>query len=342
MKLYHLLIALVLVIFLAACAPETPQDVPDQTATPWLTPTLPPTYTPPPTSTPLPTLTPSPAPRPGKLYTWPAAPLTEKQIQEVLDCEEETWTYGNEVDPRTIEIENPSTACEYALLAISSITDFQTLTLPNEGIIAAQQALLLNPGIILANPYFFYSFQDIGIVAPPPFVSNLLVYARIEYEWNGMGTPVSFDLEINADTSVVVTGVVEQGTGEDSTSSSQEIEQEVSAALFQGLGKSLANLIPISQQGNLFACFDTYPDWTITLRYEDGYEITLKTNGSNYYPGGGPFQIEIDGQDYVLASQNFTGILNQLVTQLALPLGEPMAMTCYAEPIARTLLGNGQ
>lgn len=339
MKLLNILLLLVVLMTGSACTPETPQTSPTPTNTNTPPPTS--THTPEPTSTPIPTFTPTSAPVTAALYTWPIPPLNDQQIQEVLDCQNETWSEDYQLDPETIQIETPATACEFGLKAISLISDFSNLELPPAGKRAAQQAILNNPGIIFANPYFLFAFQSVDIVNLPSAATSPLKEANIQYTWGGLGRETSFELLIRKEGTTIATGTVELGydyNNEEVGPTSWEVNQEIDSATFQNFGASLTNLVPVRRQGQLFACFDNYPDWTIQFKYEDGAQLTLQSNESNFFIEGGPFQTQIEGQDYLLATYAFNINLLKIIEQLEIPLGEPAAMSCFPMPIAEFLL----
>jgi hypothetical protein len=86
----------------------------------------------------------------------------------------------------------------------------------------------------------------------------------------------------------------------------------------------------------MVVCNDNYPDWSITLRYEDGTDLALKTHGSNIYHLGGPWWVEIDGQLYIQVSDTILSSLHNLIEKLELPVGEPAGMYCFG--LEQTLL----
>ena len=136
MKLLKLLLLFEMLMITSACTLGASQvtPTPENTNTPSPTSTAEPSETPLPTSTPLPTPAPIPDPLSGPLYTWPIPALSEEQIQEVLDCQNSTWSGNTQIDPKEIEIENPVTACDFGLKALSLVVDFDTLELPDLGI----------------------------------------------------------------------------------------------------------------------------------------------------------------------------------------------------------------
>src|SRR5690606_10324658 len=88
------------------------------------------------------------------------------------------------------------------------------------------------------------------------------------------------------------------------------------------------NLVPINSQFPLTTCYDNYPDWTTTLTLKDGSTVELTTNESNMIYIGGPWQANIDGQNYIQFSIEFIKAIDTLIQEIGLPYGQPMAMTC--------------
>ena len=66
-------------------------------------------------------------------------------------------------------------------------------------------------------------------------------------------------------------------------------------------------------------CSDDYPEWTVTLTFKDATTLKLVTNGSNIFYSGGPWQTEIDKQNYVQYSGAFLDALAAIGTTLQLP-----------------------
>ena len=66
----------------------------------------------------------------------------------------------------------------------------------------------------------------------------------------------------------------------------------------------------------------------MTLTFEDGPTVNFATNGSNILNAGGPWQAEIDGQNYMQHSADMLTAVIELKEALELPFGETAAMTC--------------
>lgn len=344
MKLLKLLLLFEMLLITSACtlgaSQVTPTPENKNTLSPTSTPTPKPTETPSPTSTPISTSPPIPDPLSGPLYTWPIPPLSDEQIQEILDCQKSTWSGNTQIDPNEIEIENPVTACDYGLKALSLVVDLDTLELPDSGIYYAQQALLINPGIIFANPYFFFAFQGIDIVASPIPIERAIQEITVNYKWSGIGALVNYSATITYGESPIAVGNVEigHGIGEDeNTKTNWSLQQELAPEFLEGIGSSMVNLIPVKRQGMMYGCFDNYPDWEIAITFDDGSQTNLFSNGSNFYMDGGPFQTRIEGQNYVMASYQFNLVLNKIIQELELPFGQTLAMYCHPYPVVEGL-----
>ncbi|HAY83660.1 MAG TPA: hypothetical protein DCY42_01695 [Chloroflexi bacterium] len=344
MRLWNSLLGLGILILASACTPQAPPITSTAAKTNAPPPTA--TQTPEPSEisfpTPAPPLTPTTAPEPilGPLYNWPIAPLSDAQIQDVLDCQNATWSGGTEIDPQTIGIEDLVTACDFGLKALSLIDDFDTLELSNLGLYYAQQALLLNPGILFANPYFFYAFNEVAIVESPLSMQPVVKEIKINYNWSGIGNPVNYSVTITNAETPLATGNVEVGPGlneDESMITNWTFQQALSPELLEGLGSVMVNLIPVKRQGMMYACFDNYPNWEIEFAFDNGDLMSLLSNGSNFFLEGGPFQTRIEGQNYVMASYEFNLALNKIIQALALPYGQTLAMSCHPFPVAEGL-----
>ena len=66
-----------------------------------------------------------------------------------------------------------------------------------------------------------------------------------------------------------------------------------------------------------------YPDWYVLLTFEDGTQLALVTNESNFLFYGGPWQVTIDEQMYMQYSPDFLIAVLELVEALQLPEGFP-------------------
>jgi len=344
MKLLKRLLLFVLLILTSACTPGASQVTPTPEITtpfsPISTPTPNPTQTPFPTPTPLPTATPTPEPIPGPLYDWPLPPLSDEQIQALLDCQKATWTGGNEINPREIEINELLTACDFGLKALSLITDFDTMELSDLGIHYAQQALLINPGILFANPYFFFAFIRVEVVDSPVPSDRVVQEMTIHYKWSGIGSLVNYSVTLTNGEPPLAVGNVTLGPGpkdDHDDTTSWAIQQELEPGLLENWGESFVNLIPVKRQGMMYACFDNYPNWVIEITFDDGEQLDLSSNESNFFIEGGPFQTRIEDQNYVMASYDFNLVLNRIIETLELPYGEPWAMYCHPYPVVEGL-----
>lgn len=339
MRVWNSLVRLGIVFLVSACSSTAIQSMPtvDETNTP--SPTL--TATTEPTKTTIPTPTTIPAPIDGPLYAWPIPPLSEEQIQEILECQKSTWSGPNRIDPENIETADaPVSACEYAMKAISFASSFDTMELSDPGIFYAQQALLLNPGILFANPFFYFALSQIEIVGSPIEQYRSVSEITINYLWGGIGAPVNYSVNITNNETPFAVGTVEVGPSPDEDESQTiawMIEQEIPPDLLINIGSAVENLIPVNRQGMMYACFDNYPDWVIDITFDGEESIRLATNHSNFYLEGGPFQTKIADQNYVLGSYRFNSAINKIVNELELPYGQPWAMYCNPYPVVEGL-----
>jgi hypothetical protein len=113
----------------------------------------------------------------------------------------------------------------------------------------------------------------------------------------------------------------------------KNIKTKIEKNIVQALGKSLSNLLPINSQFSLIPCTDNSPDWITIITLKDGTLIDLKTNGSNMIYIGGPWQTNIDGQNYLQYSVEFIKAMDTLIQEIGLPYGEPMGMYCHSRDV---------
>lgn len=131
----------------------------------------------------------------------------------------------------------------------------------------------------------------------------------------------------------VVTGQIHEDTnyveeGQTPLPPNRPPSSAVDPKLVQALGASLTDLVPIDAQFNAIACYDYYPDWDVLLVYADGTTVSLATNGTNFLGGGGPWQVAINGQNYLHVSDAIPSAIDALARSLGIPGGATAAMAC--------------
>jgi hypothetical protein len=85
-------------------------------------------------------------------------------------------------------------------------------------------------------------------------------------------------------------------------------------------------------QANWLPCWDDYPDWVVTITFDDKTTLKMVTNGSNIYFYGGPWQTEIDKQNYTQYSGAFLDAMVNINKALKLSMGKTAAMGCGGLP----------
>ena len=108
-----------------------------------------------------------------------------------------------------------------------------------------------------------------------------------------------------------------------------DLNLTVEASVVQSLSLALTDLVPVESQFTLQPCDDNMPDWTVYIGFEDGTNLELVTNSSNFMYAGGPWYTKIDGQNYIQLSPAFLRAIGELVDALRLPRGQPAAMACF-------------
>ncbi len=335
-KIVAVLLAIFISVLLMGCGGVTP--IP--TVTPTNTATIIPTKTPIPTITPTPTITPRPIitiePY-SNLFpeSWKLEPLSDEQIKEVTDCDIEKLANDrypkNEKTDDLIYLFEPNKPCDWAVLAFAyseRVKDDEPM--PDIAKNAFSQAISKNPGFAFSTPLFYRFFFDaFTIVSNPPISEQEISRVKIEYKWSGIGDPVQYVVDIRqANTNPVV-----RVANYKSATTSQNFKNTVDKDLVQKLGKSLSNLLPIETQFSLMPCYDNIPDWIVTLTFIDNTTLTIKTSASNMLYIGGPWQTQIDEQDYLQFSVDFIAALDSVIREIGLPYGQPAAMYCDLESV---------
>lgn len=274
---------------------------------------------------------------PEFLATWPVSPPTEEQVLEARRCDLETQAEKLYADA-TLEIldavENLDTACDWAILAqayASMSGGFQD-GIPEGARRAMAETLAMNPAMLVSE-MLMYGYIGMGnLVEAPPLADQVITDVSISHEYSGIGSYVVYTAKISkADTEspVVRVRVTESEGVITEEGVSVEIADTVDPALVQALGAALTDLIPIETQFSTLVCYDNYPDWVVTLRFADGTDVELKTNGSNFFHFGGPWQTELDGQNYMQYSPALIVAMIDLVNAIHLPQGGTAAMSCF-------------
>jgi hypothetical protein len=197
--------------------------------------------------------------------------------------------------------------------------------LPEDGINAFSQAIKNNYGFALATPLFYRYFGTTSIVKQPPFTQQDITDVKIQYTWNGLGKKINYLAEISqANTSPLVK------ITPDSMATTGKII--VDKKLIQALSPTLDNLLPIKSKFSVNPCTDNYPEWSVQITFQDGKNLDL-TSDSNFIPIGGPWETEIEQQNYILFSTTFITALDKIITSMKLPYGQPTAWTCFGDEV---------
>jgi len=323
------------VILLSSCSNVPFFQLSTATPTLTVTPFVTPTKTPVPTNTPTPTITARPIvtiePY-SKLFPLNklVLSLSDEQVKQVRECDieklaTERYPEKNKSDD-LIYLFTPESSCDWASLAYAYAVRLKDdEKMPDIAKNAFGKAIADNIGFALSTPLFYrYYYDNFTIVESPDLFKQEIVKVQIVYKWGGMGDQVEYTIDIRqADTDPIVT--LKNYTP---SSLKANTKTKISKDMVQAIGKSLINLIPIDSQFSLITCYDNYPDWTTTLTLKDGTTIELKTNKSNMIYIGGPWQVNIDGKNYLHFSIEFIKAIDTIIQEIGLPYGQPMAMTC--------------
>ncbi len=276
------------------------------------------------------TETPTPTASPSKItpLPWPLPPATDKQLEEARACD--SAGLADERYPATVGVDglaakfSPKTACDWAALAVAYWKRAGQDNPPaDEGIAAFQKAIKLNSALAFKLVLLQGYFGTKGIVTAPPFAKSPIVRVEAQHAFSGLGTRVEYSYTIsNGDTNKPLV------SGKSGVDKIDKLSGTVDKALVQALGPALIDFVPMRTQFSQIVCYDDYPDWTVILTFKDGTKLTLVTNQSNVYFSGGPWQVEINKQNYTQYSNAFLVAMLDISDALKLPQDETAAMTC--------------
>lgn len=237
---------------------------------------------------------------------------------------------GTEEGSSTV-VSEPDLSCRLAQdLSEQAQNRGQTPPSPDE---IAQFVELIERNVVYAQhlPILAGFYNQVPLVAPPAFAVQLLTSVHVVYSFVGLGSGVDYDVTIDLTTKPAhVSGALETSSnfGVTVTSEPLTLPASVDAAVVQGLSSALSDLVPVGAQFTTAPCWDYYPDWIVTLTFADGTTLEMVTNGSNVVSIGGPWQLKIDGQNYMQYSNAFAQAVIDLFAALGIPFGETMAMGC--------------
>lgn len=349
-------------------APTTiPTSTVTPTATKTPTPTRTPRPTSTPTRTPFPMREIEPYERLFPAV-WPLAPLGDEQIMAVRECNVEELAESRYPVRLKIEelagAYDLVSACDYAVLAAAYANRAQDReSLSETAMRAYAQAVERNLGFALIMPIFSRYFAAIPLVEAPPIAEQPISGIHIDYSWWGMGITVSYTVRIEqantipqvsvtywyfgvdplpepsllADRRITVIQVEDTyegwGAPEDPVEYNVDIlsnlNLDVEESTVQALSSALTDFLPIESQFTLQPCDDNAPDWNVVMVFENGANLELVTNGSNFIYAGGPWYTKIDNQNYIQLSASFLQALGGLIDAIGLPHGQTAAMACF-------------
>jgi hypothetical protein len=292
----------------------------------------------------------TPAPDPDPL-DWPLPVPTADQIDDGRVCNATLKDlvlhrpFARLVD--TGATANPPTACDWVVVAQAYLArKDQFEPAPANGKRALQNALSLNPAVAV-NEYLLDGYQTIITKAPfygdygylrfvkaPPFASQPITQAEIQFVWDGGEEEpvqkIEYTITIaEADSKYpLVTGTLKtrrkKGVyGQYSTPIANDgsIRGTIDPALIQALGPSLVDLIPVNNLVRYADCVLNHPDWHVKLNFKDGTQLEMVTNKSTLYFSGGPWQTTIAGQKYIQFGTTFLSALESITDALKMPHG---------------------
>lgn len=275
--------------------------------------------------------------------SWPITLLTAEQIEVSSQCHLEELAaerYPNN-QLKSVGIDelpdaySPRSACDWAVLATAYAKRIsEDDALPEPAMEAFIEAISRNYGFALAIPLFYLYFGEVFLVESPPFVKQEITTVQIDYTWVGLAGPdepdrLNYSVRIEqAHTKPAVSATVTP----ESSAPNLRLER-LDKGKVQALGSALTDLLPIESQFEYVVCTDNYPDWSVSLTFKDGTQLDLTTDGSNFLFIGGPWQTQIDDQNYFQFSFGFAQAISDLFKALGLPFGSPAGMYCPGDTL---------
>lgn len=268
-------------------------------------------------------------------FEFPVEVPTEAQIDEAYDC---VFVAGAESDAEgtaTPEMDavELSAACEVAndALALAAARG-EDEPASDEEIELFHKLVAANPALALRIDMIAHYFNASALVTPPEFADQPIISLHLTYTFSGLGPSNDYDVTIaDADSEPQVSGTAEIRTGGEDDEP-LTLPDTVDSEFVQAFGAALSDLLPIEEQFSAVPCLDYYPDWSVELTFADGTQVTLVTNDSNVIGIGGPWQVEIDGQNYMQYSGAMIEAVAELFEALELPLGTTGGMSCFGAP----------
>lgn len=274
------------------------------------------------------------------LFQFPLLAPTDEQIQSAYDCElpiqiEEITA----LEASDIALEDMSD-CELALEAIKlAVPGREEGTLSDDAKDLLMKAIMANPAMAQKLAMLVYFYGTVDLVSPPEFADQPITQVTITYEFFGLGNSLTYELQIDdADSSPLVSGDVfnDAPSGEEDSEGLSELSvTTLDSELLQAFASALRDLMPIGEYFSIINCTDFYPDWVISLTFEDKTQVTLLTNGTNIIGQGGPYQTTLDDQKYMQYSAALEDVIIPIFEALELPFGETAGMSCsgISDPI---------
>jgi hypothetical protein len=271
--------------------------------------------------------TPSPESYP---FQFPVEHPTKAQIAEAHACDLNPPAEGT--TPEATPAADTHDACGLGVRALSLARARGDSSAPSaEEIKLLEQIAAANPALLLDINLLVAYYNAVPLVAPPDFASQPIRRLTLHYSFVGLSGGTNYDFVIeDADTTPRISGTVKSGSRYESeeTAEPPSLPKTVDGRWVQAFGPALRDLLPIARQFRTTPCWDYYPDWVISLEFADSTTLKMVTNNSNAVGIGGPWQVEINGKNYMQYSAAFAEALRDLFKALDLPFGQTVAMGC--------------
>lgn len=261
---------------------------------------------------------------------WPMPPLTDEQIAQAEACHVEDLAAARYKDYKDAQVDAdltglfaPLNACDWATLAFAYADRVRWAggTIPDVGYRAYLKAINDNPAYMLISVLFYGYMRRGKLVKAPPFTDTPLKSAMFSYSGHGWYAETELFIIRNQGGVPLVSSTTFDSYSYPQHPAPGHIDRHgtLDPDLVRGLGQSLTDLIPIGTEFGGYECSDYYPVTSLLMVYQDGTTIYATTHGNAGLGGGGPWELTLDGQPYIQASDALPAAVDQINAALKIP-----------------------
>ncbi len=274
----------------------------------------------------------TPAPeKPDFAFSFPLEAPTDAQIQEAFNC-----ALSRESPEATLtpSAQHKPTGCELARQVVALAASRSQDTDPTDDEVALFKKMMsLNPALAL-DLSIISSYYTLPLVEPPDFTNQSITDSNIRYTFGGLGGSADYTIH-------TITRMMSQPFLVPLMQAVIIRWQQVSRQRLHAIYR-VQRSMPASYRHSAQPCVIccrlasslaallagiTIPTgkliWTSPITV-----VHMVTNSSNVVGIGGPWQTEIDGQNYMQYSGAFSQAIGDLFDALKLDFGQTAAMGC--------------